>query len=282
MEQGQEKCISVVIADCLDNADLYLTYFSLLNQLDKSDLSWEIIIAADGGSTTKWEKMPHTRCLRICTGSPQGTRDAGIRAAKHADILCIESHVIVSDIKTWLEHHSDKKAAISFPARIGEGTEMFNVYGSITDKNGNLWYARHLYEPQGESYPIIQFGHSAFMIDRNFYIAHGGYTNLLKGWGGEEPLLCLKTWMLGGECWMFPDIWHAHYLTPNAHGLSMASDDFKQNFEVVRFVMTGERKVGIAIPQEAINERQRICKGPFGGDLNLLWKYFKERGVCGV
>lgn len=273
--------LSVVITTHNDPLGLYLTYFSLVQQLETSGLEWEIVIAADGGSEYKWEKQPNTRCLRIQTGSPQGTRDAGIKHAKYPAILCVESHVIVSNVKTWLEKHCAKKAAISFPARIGEGPEMFNVYGSLTDWDGKLWYKHHLYQSQGEAYKVAQFGHSAFILNRDEYISSGGYTTLLKGWGGEEPLLCLKFWMLGKECWFFPDIWHAHYLTPNAHGSAMVSEDYAKNFKIVKFLITGQAPPGLFLTPEILAERKRICEGPFAGDVTKLREYFKQEGVVG-
>lgn len=286
------KQLSVVIATYNDESCLYLTVMSVLQQLVQTSLEWEIIIVADGGTPTKWEAlnqpwlMSHPiRCLRFGggnrIGSPQGTRDCGIRAAKFRNVLCIESHVVVSDIEEFLACHvSDpSNPAISFPIRIAEGTEMYNIYGSTTDWDGNLWFKRLLYQqPQRGNYPIAQFGHSCFMIDRDWYNHSGGYTNLLNGWGGEEPFLCLKAWMLGRRCMMFPTIWHAHYLTPGAHGDSLGSDRMAHNFRIVRFVMNGDMFPGChdARFQE---ERKKIVDGPFHGNLSELRTYFAQEKV---
>lgn len=273
--------LSVVVATHADPLGLYMTVFSVLQQLQKSSIKWEIVIAADGGTDYKWEKLPNTRCLRIRTGSPQGTRDAGIRAAQAASVLCIESHIIVSDIESLYEAHKALNGAMTFPARIGEGPEMFSVYGSTTNWDSNLWYGHHLYAPQNgnQPYRVAQFGHSCFVIDRNWYIQSGGYTNLQTGWGGEEQFLCLKAWMLGRECWMVPQIWHAHYLTPNAHGDSLGSERMERNFAIGKYVLTGKISPGLAVTPEMIQERQRIMSGPFGGDLNKLRDYFKKEGI---
>ena len=272
--------LSIVVATHHDPLGLYLTVFSLLSQLQDSGLKWEIVIAADSGSETKWEKIPNVRCLRIQTGSPQDTRDAGIRAAKYSDVLCIESHVIVSNIENWLQSHADTQATISFPVRVGEGTELFDVYGSETDWLGNLWYKRHIYTPKDVfPYRAVQFGHSAFIINRDWYIENGGYTSLLSGWGGEEPFLCLKIWMLGGTCWMIPSIWHAHYLTSGAHADALVSERMQKNFDIVKYVMSGELKTGLKVTSEMREERKRICAGPFQGDVNKLREFFKREGI---
>jgi hypothetical protein len=155
---------------------------------------------------------------------------------------------------------------------------MFNVYGSTTNWEGNLWYGHHIYTPIDMPHRIVQFGHSCVMVDRDWYVRSGGYTTLQQGWGGEEPFLCLKAWMLGRECWMIPAIWHAHYLTPNAHGGAMVSENFARNFEMVKYVMNGDQG-HLRLSSELIAERKKICAGPFHGNLSELKEHFKREGI---
>jgi hypothetical protein len=271
--------LSVVVATHADPLGLYMTVMALIQQLAHFKEEWEIVIAADGGSGVKWEKLSHTRCLRIQTGSPQGTRDAGIRAAKFKDILCIESHVVVSDISTFLAEHRRLGGAMTFPARVAEGAELYNVYGNETDWDGNLWFKKTLYEPRDtKPYRVPQFGHSCFMIDRDGYISIGGYTDLLKGWGFEEPFLCLTFWMLGRTCWQVPSIWHSHYLSDRGAGAAMASPQFKINEQIVKYVIAGEQGT-LPLTPELIAERAKICVGPFSGNLQKLKDYFKAEGI---
>ena len=194
--------LSVVVATYADPLGLYLTVYSLLFQLQTTSLNWEIIIAADAGTETMYERLPNIRCLRLTgcqrTGSPQGTRDAGIRAALAKTVLCIESHVVVDKIEEYLAEHLSLGGAMTFPARMGEGTSLFNVYGTTTNFEGNLWFKRTIYSPlSDEPYRVPQFGHSCFMLDRAAYLAVGGYTNLLTGWGGEESSLLLEVLDVG-------------------------------------------------------------------------------------
>jgi hypothetical protein len=271
--------LSVVIAAHADALGLYLTTFAVIEQLSKTSLNWEIIIAADGGSEYKWEKQPNVRCLRIRTGSPQGTRDAGIRAAQSQHVLCLESHVIVSDIESFLRVHKALGGAMTFPARVGEGPEMYDVIGTDTDFEGNLWFKRTLYgPPSGEPHRVPQFGHSCFMIDRHQYEAVGGYGNTLTGWGGEEPLLCFKFWMMARTCWQVPSIWHSHYLDNRGAGVAMVSENFTRNFKIVKYIITGQN-TGIVLTPEIQQERARICAGSFGGDFNKLREHFKREGI---
>jgi hypothetical protein len=273
--------LSVVVASHANPQGCYLTVFALLEQLCRTDwkLEWELIIASDGGSEYQWEKIPNVRCLRITTGSPQGTRDAGIRAARAASILVVEDHVVVSDLARFLESHKSLGGAMTFPARIGEGTSLFNVYGTETDWDGRLWFKRTLYDiPDSKPYQVPQFGHSCFMLDRAAYLAVGGYTDLLTGWGGEEPLLCLKFWMLGYKLWQIPDIWHAHFLADRTGG-AMQTDAFTKNFRLMQYVIAG-RTPPFAVTPAMREERERICAGPFGGDLTKLRDHLRREGIA--
>lgn len=271
--------LSVVIASHLNPQGLYLTTFSTISQLQKDfQGDCEVIIAADGGSPAKWENIPGVRCLRIKTGSPQGTRDAGIRAAQGETILVLEDHVVVSDIKCLYESHIENSAAMTFCSRRFESGEFFNAYGTETDWDGNLWFKRTIYKPQHIPRPVVQFGHSCFMLDRQSYTDVGGYTSLLSGYGGEETLLCLKFWMMGYQCWMEPRVWQAHYLSDNGMGAAMASEQFQKNFKIVKYVLTGESG-DLQITTDMMQERQRIISGPFNGQIENLKKYFLQEGI---
>ncbi len=282
--------ISVVVATFQDPLGLHMTVFALIEQLQKTDLTWEIVIAADGGEPTKWEHLPNVRCLRINTGSPQGTRDAGIRAAKYSNVLCVESHVIVSDIETWLLEHIGTKAAISFSARIGESSEMFSSFGYEMDWDSTFWSKRTIYSSFSENpYRIVGFGHAAFMIDRDWY-EQAGYFLEMKGFGGEEPDLNLLVWHTGREVWMIPSVTHAHYLTPGAHVDSLNSVELRRNFCIAAYEHGGqgylqkvEKHFGYRLRKnESIEQRRKlVCGGKFGGDLDGLRNYFKEEGILG-
>lgn len=275
--------LSVVVAANKDPRGLYLTVFSIWQQLCASHIGpFEIIIVADGGTDYKWEKLSNVRCLRVNTGSPQGTRDFGIRAARYKTILCIESHVIVSDVPKWLVTHAWLDCTLSFSRRIGETAEMFDSFGYVMDLDRSFWYQRTLYTPPKHDtpYPIQGFGHAAFMIDRDFYIKNGGYCLEMRGWGGEEPDVNLLVWHMGGTVRMIPSVWHAHHLLPGAH--AEQTDDYRRNFCIAAYEHGGleylrkvegyyNYKLQIIPAIEA--RRQHICTGIFRGDLNRLRDY---------
>jgi len=268
--------LSVVVTSYKDLATCYLTVAGVQVQLEGKGIDYEIIVVADGGTETKWENRG-LRCLRGNFGSPQDSRDAGINLAKYPNVLLLESHVVVSDISQLLLEHQRLESQITFPIRVWEGTELFNVFAHETNWDGDLWVKRAIYaEVRKVAYPVAQFGHSCFMLDRNWYLSSGGYTSLLTGWGGEEPLLCLKTWMMGGEVWQVPSVWHMHYLTPGAH---REKPHLEHNLLIVKYLMTGRKENGLKLTPAIEAERQKICRGPFAGDLSRLRAHLRLKGA---
>jgi hypothetical protein len=286
--------VTVCIATHQNPEGLYLSTFSALAQLEKSSANWEILIAADGGCPDKWEQAhENISCLRLTgqnrTGSPQGTRDFGIRNAKYKNVLCIDSHVIISDIKKWVEEHERLHAATSFPAMIGGSSEMWRMYSSIFDWDGSFWYKHVIYQPKTwEPYRILETSHSGFMVDRDFYISSSGYTNLQQGYGGEETFWGLKAWMLGGQNWMIPQVSHAHYQPAGRNEGADAKPSYRRNFLIAAYVLGGQTylekaesyyKDKLQITPDIQRERVKICAGPFHGDLDALREYCKQEGI---
>lgn len=286
--------VSVLIASHNDPEGTYLTVFGALQQLEKLDFPWEIILVSDGGEPWKYEQAhENIRCLRLTgqnrTGSPQGTRDVGVRNAKYKNVLCLDSHVIVSDIKKWVMEHERLHAALSFPSMAGSSSEMWRLYGSIFDWEKSFWNTHVIYTPKStEPYRVVQASHSGFMVDRDFYLSSGGYTNLQVGYGGEETFCALKFLMFGRENWMIPQIWHAHYQPAGRNEGAEHSDNYKRNFMLAAYVFGGQKylekvesfyKGKLIITPDIQRERLRICAGPFNGNLDALREYCEKEGI---
>jgi hypothetical protein len=288
--------ISIVVASHANPQGCYLTVFALLQQMQNAGLQYEIIIAADGGTETKFESLPNVRCLRLTgdrrTGSPQGTRDAGIRAALARNVLCVEDHVVINNIIALYAEHVRLGGAMTFCARVGETTEMISSVGYVMDWDKRFWQKHPIYTcPSKQPFRVVGFGHAAFMIDRDFYIKSGGYFLEMRGWGGEEPDLNLLVWQLGREIWMVPSVTHAHYLTPGAHGDVTSSPDFARNFCIAAYEHGGEeylQKVeshfGYKLQRNAAIElrRQKICAGRFAGNLSSMRQFLKQEKIAGA
>ena len=150
---------------------------------------------------------------------------------------------------------------------------------TVADVNwdGNLWYKNLIYEPPSDKpYPVAQFGNSCFMLDRKWFLDSGGYTDLMKGWGGEEPFVCLKAWMLGRMCWLVPSVAHYHFLTPGAHAGEIIGGNTASNYDILGYVIAGRN---CSITPAMRHERERICAGPFRGSIEELRKFFDKNSV---
>ena len=286
--------VSVVIATYNNPEGLYLSVFAALQQLENSGQEFEIVIAADAGTPIKWEQAhPNIRCIRLTgnsrTGSPQGTRDAGIRAAQYKNVLCIDSHVIVSDIAALASAHETLGGALTFPSMAGGSAEMWKLYGSVFDWDSSFWYKHVIYKPkQNAPYRILETSHSGFVVDRDWYIKTGGYTNLLSGYGGEETQLGLKAWMTGRENWLVPEVWHAHYQPAGRNEGAEHTDNYKRNFMICSYVFGGQEylqkteafyRAKLKITPEIEKERQYICSFPLNGNLDFLRFYLDREGI---
>jgi hypothetical protein len=290
--------VSYCIATHNNPEGLYLSVFAALEQFEKSKLDWEIVLVCDGGTPVKYEQAhPNIRCLRLTganqKGSPQGTRDVGIRMSKYTNVLCIDSHVIVSDIEKWVHEHERLGAAISFPAMVGTSAEMFKIYGNKMDFDGQFWnILTYSQPPEGrfEPFMVCQCAHSGFMVDRAWYQESGGYTMEQRGYGGEEPYLALLAWMLGRKVWFLPQIWHAHYMPMGRNDGAGESNGFAWNFMLCAYVFGGQKYLEkiqnnfawappLKITPEIQRLRNKICAGPFNGNLDALRNYFKQEKV---
>lgn len=287
--------VSLCIATFNDPEGCFLSLFSALSQLEKSHLDWEIVIVADGGTEVKYENAhPNVRVLRFGggnrLGSPQSTRNIGIRACQYRNVLCIDSHVVVSDIEKWVhEHEQLENVGISFPTMVGGSLEMWKLYSSEFDWDGSFWYKNVLYKAkQDEPYRIVETSHSGFMVDRDWYTQSGGYTDLQIGYGGEETFLGLKSWMLGKQNFMIPSVWHSHFQPVGRNQDAEFSDNYKRNFLVAAYVFGGKEylkkaethyRSNLKITSEIESERQKICAGPFQGNLDLLRRYLEQNNI---
>jgi len=126
------------------------------------------------------------------------------------------------------------------------------------------------------------------MCSRNWYFQSGGYTDLLVGYGGEETFLGLKSWMFGGQNWLIPSVSHAHYQPKGRNEGAEMKEDYKRNFCICAFVFGGQEylikaeahyKYKLKLTPEIQLERQKICNGPFEGDLNKLRAYLDREGI---
>lgn len=298
--------LSVVIPSWQDKKGLYLTYTSAFAQLEASGIGHEFIVVADGGIDIPFEQNPDTKVLRGSFGSPQHSRDAGIRAARFPYVVCLDSHVSCGPglFNSLLFTAKSTEAAAVFPAMAFYQRRALS-YSRKIDWMYGLHVAQALPRPQSEQpHRIADACHGVFLLNREKYVAAGGYSLEQKGWGGEEEYLNLKFWMLGEECWMVPNVYHWHYTAESRRSDAdrMRSAEYARNYMLASYVLGGERYLYksagcfvspqkenyaaaraafVGIPRDATikADRAKVEAGPFGGDLDRLRAHFKSQDI---
>lgn len=316
--------LAVVIPSFQDASGLWFTVAAARVDLeaDFAPDEYEIIAVVDGPEDDGkviygMRQMGTCRFLASELRSPQMNRDLGLRATEAPYVFFLDSHVIPSRgfFKRLLQTAEETSAAIVHgPHCFWKKHEKGLAYGYYFNWRDYFWACSAEDVPKfpDRPYPIAITGHGAMVVNREKYLKMGGYWGALKGWGGEEPQLNLKAWLLGEQVLMEPRVYHWHFM-PEKRRLAeiFKSEPFVRNFMLVSYACGGESYLNStygfftrsaksydtfdealahkdegpfsaafrAVPQEAEEERKLICSGPFHGDLDALRAYFNREGI---
>lgn len=307
---------SVVIPAHNDDAGAYFTATAALSDLEHGNISHEVIVAVDGAPLPAVTELAKTGAIRTACGDfggPQNARHAGIMAAEAKYVFCLDSHVIPS--RHFFTHLAGalvaQKAAIVHSPHYTWGKKQ-GAYGFGINWAGNLWSVDHETHPQSFApYRVAMMGHGAFVVNKEKYLACGGYWSEQHGWGGEEPHLNLKFWMLGETCWCDPRVYHWHYMGHRRDASVFKDREHVRNFMLAAYAIGGRKYLDIcythytlianaqpsfeqakehwptdpygdiysAVPVDAAAERERIMAGPYAGDLDALRSFFRSENI---
>lgn len=76
-----------------------------------------------------------------------------------------------------------------------------HFYGPDRNRPDKMQILESVWNPdrQGDDFPIASIMGAAYLLSAQWYFHIGGL-RMLRGWGGDETFLALKTWLAGGEC----------------------------------------------------------------------------------
>lgn len=309
--------LSVIVPSREDPQGLWLTYAAAMLDLEENFRGdWEFLAVIDGPGNEvaeELEKRGSCRVLHGNFGGPQNARHAGVQQVTGDYLVFLDSHVIPSPgMFASLLDGAERTGGALVHAPYCFWRSMPRVYGYRMDFLNRFWCSGEYSEPPGcEPFRVAVMGHGAMLMPRRKYIECGGYGTLLRGWGGEEPLLNLKLWHLGESCWVDPRCHHWHYMSKRRNESVYRHPDYLRNFLLAAYVSGGEKymqrfrsaraltarafdtleEARQAIPEDpckglidgvradAKEERERVCRGPFGGDLDRLLAWFRREGV---
>lgn len=229
--------ISVIIPSRNEDVALWATVASARADLETSGLEYEILVVLNGeypqlGVQANIEKFFQPVFAGEHIDSPHSARHLGVNYAHGDTFFFLDAHVVLPSgfFRQVLADMAETGADIMHvPHRYLSRA----CYGYRTAWNEYAWGAELIREaPSDAPYRIAQMGHGAFAMRAETYYRIGGYWLALRGFGGEEPQLDLKTWMMGGSCWVTPRTYHWHYLPPGVrHTDNLFRDrNFVRNF----------------------------------------------------
>jgi glycosyltransferase involved in cell wall biosynthesis len=308
--------LSVVIPSKDDPSGLYHTFAASFVELENDfPGNSEIIVACDG------ETNDATDCLQknfnVIRGNwraPQKARHAGLLEAKGKWVAFLDSHVIPSRgmFRRLVEAAEANDAGIVHSPHCFWARNQ-SCFAYRIDWVKKFWMSESIGEPiVPQPYRVSVMGHGAMVVDREKYLASGGYLMEQRGWGGEEPHLNLKFWMLGYSSWVHPDAYHWHFMARRHSADIYKSPEFIRNFMLAAYALGGQKYLDsvygsysiasrpyatvaeaiehrndpdpyrddyLSVPNEMKEERARICAGPFAGNLDALREFFDRERI---
>lgn len=307
--------ISVIVPSLNDGPGLYFTYAAAFADLETGTRSFEIVPVIDGDESAEARglAMHGARLVRGRFGSPQASRYAGLLASHGRWVFFLDSHVIPSRgfFERMVKTAEETDATLVFSPHVDWSRDRM-AYAHRIGWQDSLWCVDAETKPRVETaYRAAQSGHGGILVDREKYLASGGYWLAQRGWGGEETHLSLKLWMLGYECWMEPRVYHWHYMGGRRNDGAFQSRDYVRNFMLAAYALGGQKYLDAVytyhtanrnchssvaaaarakhddpygadyrnVPRDAAAERERICAGSFGGDLDNLREHFRAQGI---
>ena len=92
-----------------------------------------------------------------------------------------------------------------------------NIFGPDKNKAGatQILEGNWLPDREGDDFPVACLMGACYFIPADWFFHIGGL-RMLKGWGTDEPLLAIKTWLAGGDCRMMKTVRIGHQFRQTA------------------------------------------------------------------
>jgi GT2 family glycosyltransferase len=237
--------VSVCIPYAEDWPMLYFTLNNIVATLVASKLTHEIIVVANN-STLKFiedanklitavdfQKFHNSQLIVSPIPANGPAANECYKKAQGKYICFTDSHVIVwhnifTECLKVMDRYEDAgliHAPIvwtGFPHNadfnFAPGKRCFQYLYRTYKKDDPEWYLWQHFHGQynhqqcaQEAYPIAGCGHGFFMVRNEVWQKIGGYHGGQRGYGGREPFVTFKAWLLGHRNFTVPTTCHCHY-----------------------------------------------------------------------
>lgn len=215
--------VSVVIPCRNEHPQIITTFLGVATELDHWGYPYEIIVVSnqsdDGTPEVLEDRFRHwikEGRLKVVYFDDRPAcwhaRNVGVSHATGDVLIICDAHITVAVgtlhnmIQLWYRHGGLWHTASQMwgdPIK----TRLYGYRLQIKEKFwGNL--SRHIpKEVVDDGYPpytIPMAQYSLFLLGRKEFLEVGGFLEEFKCYGGGEPNLSLKWWLLGKKCWMWP------------------------------------------------------------------------------
>jgi glycosyltransferase involved in cell wall biosynthesis len=267
LDQINKEGISIVIGARNEEKTLPMTICSLMEDMYASGITKFEFILCDNGSedetskffawkpvdkTGRWQYEYSPRGivaedrLRIFFDpvlSNVGTRNKGVQHARYENIIFADAHTSVrqgtvkSIISNLIKFGGIVHAPISWMGSSSDNPKPGYQYSyKIGEKIWGTWQSL---KPAETAFYVPICGHAFMAVRRKEFLDCGGYPQGQRVYGGGEPYLDTKYWMLGSTSMMDPEALVYHLSA--GRGYAWHNNDLIFNMLLVSYILGGEK-----------------------------------------
>lgn len=262
-----EQGVSIIIGARNEGKTLPLTITSLMEDMYTSGITKFEFIVQDNGSTDEtsrffewklvdkggWQKYQYSPRGMVAEGilriffdpvlSNVGTRNKGVEKARYENIIFSDAHQIVRPgtvkavLETLIKHEGIVHAPISWV-----GASSFNPdpgYQYSYKIGEKIWGTWNKIKVADTAFAIPICGHAFLAVKKKQFLEFRGYPQAQRVYGGGEPYLDTKYWMLGSTSMMEPRALVYHLSAGRDY--NWHSNDLIFNMFLVSYIMGGQK-----------------------------------------
>lgn len=248
--QNKPVDVSVIIAHRGPEMGLWFTIESCIMDLERSGLSYEFRICANGIEKVS-EDLVRIKHYAEKTGhlgeflhvvqpmSPPAARQIVTENANGKYLFFFDNHCLPTPGYFIRAVNSMEAHGIEFlhsTTRFFEG-EGTNYEYKLSLKR-DFWTLEPYRIPVKEKapYQIAVAGHGGFAVRNTAWKETGGYWQGFEGYGGEETYTDLKFWLLGKQVWLDPQMIHLHWAGERVYVRHFTDEYYKNMFMAARLI----------------------------------------------
>lgn len=231
LDEINQQGVSIIISARNEFPQIMMTITGLMNDLDLAGITKYEFILVDNGSidqtSTFWgfkksntsasgydsgeRGLLHEGILKIIFDpvlSNVGARTNGSKQAKYENIIFADAHIMVSPYTIFktLETLNKFKGVIHAPvAWMGASSKNPRAGLQYSYKLGEKFWGTWNYAKVADTPFFIPItGHCWLAVKKDQFLAFGGYHKDFRVYGGGEPYLDTKYWLLGSNVMVDP------------------------------------------------------------------------------